>query len=118
MSEETSETLSSAIARLDSRQIEILLQFCVKWNTNSRTSTVAQRVFYDIIHHVTPTEFFKMPQAFRYAVLKKFREEWNQISEKIPKIPYKKLKNHVEKICLKFQKLIDLKIFIISDFQS
>uniref|UniRef100_A0A1I7UFV6 WD_REPEATS_REGION domain-containing protein n=1 Tax=Caenorhabditis tropicalis TaxID=1561998 RepID=A0A1I7UFV6_9PELO len=66
MSEETPEELSTAIGRLDSRQIEIILQFCVKWNTNSRTSLVAQRVLFEIIHTIEPDQLVSMPGAYGY----------------------------------------------------
>lgn len=66
MAEETPEELGSAIRRLDTRQIEILLQFTVKWNTNSRTSSVAQRVLYEIVHIVDPEELVSMPGAYGY----------------------------------------------------
>ncbi|CAO4363722.1 unnamed protein product [Caenorhabditis nigoni] len=66
MSEDTQEELGSAISRLDQRQIEILLQFCVKWNTNSRHSPVAQRVFYEIIHIIEPDKLVAMPGAYGY----------------------------------------------------
>lgn len=64
MSPDTEEELGSAISRLDSRQIEILLQFCVKWNTNSRTSPVAQRVLFEMIHIVEPDKLISMPGAY------------------------------------------------------
>ncbi|EGT54544.1 hypothetical protein CAEBREN_03074 [Caenorhabditis brenneri] len=66
MSDDNPDELNSAIRRLDTRQIEILLQFCVKWNTNTRTSPVAQRVFYEIIHIVPPDELVSMPGAYGY----------------------------------------------------
>ncbi|KAF1763694.1 hypothetical protein GCK72_003639 [Caenorhabditis remanei] len=66
MSEDSPEELSSSIRRLDMRQIEVLLQFCVKWNTNSRSSPVAQRVFYEIIHIIEPDRLVSMPGAYGY----------------------------------------------------
>uniref|UniRef100_A0A8R1DVK2 WD_REPEATS_REGION domain-containing protein n=1 Tax=Caenorhabditis japonica TaxID=281687 RepID=A0A8R1DVK2_CAEJA len=66
ISDESEEELGLAISRLDTRQTEILLQFCVKWNTNSRTSHVAQRVFFEIIHLVNPDDLIGMPNAFSY----------------------------------------------------
>ncbi|CAI5440584.1 unnamed protein product [Caenorhabditis angaria] len=55
--------LASALPKLDSRKIQILLDFTTQWNTNSRTSQVAQRVLFELFMIIPPEEFLEMPNS-------------------------------------------------------
>ncbi|VDN93960.1 unnamed protein product [Brugia pahangi] len=61
MMELKSNELHSAVKKLHSEELVVLLHFAAQWNTNSRTADVAQLVLYCILHSFPPTELLKMP---------------------------------------------------------
>ncbi|VDO06667.1 unnamed protein product [Brugia timori] len=61
MMELKSNELHSAVKKMHSEELVVLLHFAAQWNTNSRTADVGQLVLYCVLHSFPPKELLKMP---------------------------------------------------------